>query len=422
MPELLSLAEALKLVEAETSPLPAIVKPLADADGCVLAADVASDIDSPPHDKAMMDGMAIRTADGDAERRVIEDVFAGDVPTLAVTPGTATRIMTGAPMPDGADAVIPIEQIEVLSPEAVRPTGPIPKPGKHIMPRGEALTQGEVVLHAGRRIDASTVGVLAEVGADSVTITPRPRVGILATGAELVPAAQKPGPGQIRNSNGPMVAAAVNEAGGVPIELGCPSDEESQLRAAIESGRSADVLILSGGVSAGDRDLAPGVLAGLGVKKRLHKISLKPGKPLWFGVWPRPAGGRATLVFGLPGNPVSSYVCFQLVVRPALAALAGRGFVGLDTATAELESPLRHRGGRETYLPAIVTAGPNERLAVTPAPWKGSADLAGLSRSNALLRLPVEPAELAEGAEVTVFRLPRPLRARFRGATVVQFS
>lgn len=422
MAELISLAEAMKRVEAEAPPLAPETVALELSLGCVLAADVASDVDSPPHDKAMMDGVAIRTADGDGERRVIEEVFAGDVPTLTVTAGTATRIMTGAPLPAGADAVIPIEQIEQLSPEAVRPTGPPPPPGKHIMPRGEALRRGEVVLRAGRLIDAAAVGVLAEVGAARVPVTPRPRVGILATGAELVPPAESPGPGQIRNSNGPMLAAAVREVGGEPSDLGCPSDDEQQLRAAISAGRSADVLILSGGVSAGDRDLAPGVLAGLGVQQRLHKVNLKPGKPLWFGVWPAEPGGRPTLVFGLPGNPVSSYVCFQLVVRPAMAALAGRGFVGLPRVPAQLSQPLRHRGGRQTYLPAVLAPQPSGGWSVAPAAWKGSADLAGLARASGLLELPVDPLELAAGATVPVLRLPAGSLAPAGGGFPKQFS
>ncbi|MEM6329524.1 MAG: gephyrin-like molybdotransferase Glp [Planctomycetota bacterium] len=443
MPDLLTVADALRLIEQHATVLPAEPVALTEALGRTLAADVASDVDSPPHNKAMMDGYAVRSGDGMAPRAVVEEVFAGGLPTAEVGPGQATRIMTGAPMPAGADCVTPVEQTE-LAGGSVSLTGKPPQAGKHVMPRGEAMRAGQTVLRAGAVVRPAEVALLAEVGAARVQAIRRPRVAVLPTGAELVPPSEKPGPGQIRNSNGPMLLAAVREASCQPIDAGVGPDDERGLRQAVQAARGpspageedsgADVLLLSGGVSAGDRDLAPGVLAELGVQRVLHKVAVKPGKPVWFGVWPPDAArGTPTWVFGLPGNPVSSFVCFHLFVRPLLSAIAGRGFAGLPMIRAALVKEHTHRGGRETYLPARVTtdaagkpAGPAggakpggpggtpvetpaerpvERL-VEPVAWRGSADLAGLVAANALIRLPVEPGHYPPGTQADVLLLP----------------
>jgi len=398
MPQLLTVAAALQLIESRATALAPQAVPLSEAVGLLLAEDVASDIDSPPHDKAMMDGYAVRSEDDDPLRRVVEEVFAGDVPTANVGPGEATRIMTGAPLPTGADAVTPVEQTERVGDDQVRLLAPQIQAGKHVMPRGQAMRAGDVVLGRGTMIRPAEVALLAEVGCDPAPVTPRPRVAILPTGNELAPASQQPGPGQIRNSNGPMLAAAVAEAGATPCDAGVAMDDAASLRQAILAARDAQVLLLSGGVSAGDRDLAPGILAELGVEKVLHKVAVKPGKPVWFGVWPpEQSMGAATYVFGLPGNPVSSFVCFELFVRPLLGQLAGRGFEGLAQRPAVLGADLDHRGGRETYLPAHCEPGPDGGLSVQPVRWRGSADLAGLARANCLLKLPAEPISLAAG-------------------------
>ena len=406
MSNLLSVAEALQLIQIKAAPLLAQPIALAEARGLTLAEDVSSDIDSPPHDKAMMDGYAVRSVDRDQPRQVIEQVFAGDVPRLALSAGAATRIMTGAPMPAGADAVAPVEQTEVQG-EVIRLTGPTPPAGKHVMPRGQAITAGQVVLRAGASIRSAEVALLSEVGCSQPIVFPRPTVAVLATGAELVPASVRPEPGQIRNSNGPMLRAAVVESGATPIDLGVATDDLSDLRSAISKGREAHVLLVSGGVSAGDRDLTPGVLAELGVQQVFHKVAVKPGKPLWFGLWPMAEGQGPTYVFGLPGNPVSSFVCFQLFVRPLLASLSGRGFRGLTAINAQLVEELSHRGGRETYLPATVepASGQQHQPQVKPVSWKGSADLAGLVGANALLRLSAEPQHLQPGESVPVLLL-----------------
>jgi molybdopterin molybdotransferase len=224
-------------------------------------------------------------------------------------------------------------------------------------------------------------GLLAAVGRVEALTRPRPRVAVLSTGDEVVDAPANPGPGQIRNSNGPMLTAQVARAGGVPEYLGIARDEASSLRALIEKGLAADVLVLSGGVSAGMLDLVPGTLAELGVTARLHKVNMKPGKPAFFGT------RGDVLVFGLPGNPVSALVCFELFVRPALRRLAGHGEPGPELVPARLAQEHAYRTDRPTYHPARLAAGA-AGWEVQVVPWLGSADLRGLATANAFVLLP----------------------------------
>ena len=325
---MLTIDEALARVLSHARQLAPERVRLGSALGHVLAEDVTSDVDSPPHDKSTVDGYAILAADlvaGRGEFSVIEQVVAGAVPSHAVTPGSAIQIMTGAPLPAGADAVVMIERTEML------PERPLPciriddtrcRSGQNIVRQGASLRCGEIVLERGHMVRSIEIGLLAEVGRGEVDVIRLPQVAVLATGNELVPLDQVPGPGQIRNSNEPLLAACVARAGGIPRPLGIAVDQPAELRRLIAAGLESDVLVVAGGVSAGVLDLVPGVLAELGVEQVFHKVNIKPGMPLWFGILPgQPA---AKLVFGLPGNPVSSYVCFELFVRPALARMAGR--------------------------------------------------------------------------------------------------
>ncbi|TWT88677.1 Molybdopterin molybdenumtransferase [Pseudobythopirellula maris] len=401
MSELLTVDEALALVTAEARSLEPRRVALKTALGCLLAEEAVSDVDSPPHDKAMMDGFAVVASDTSAEREVVETVMAGAVPTVALGPGQATRIMTGAPLPAGADAVIPVERSETLGEGRVRFLGPTIAAGKHVMRRGESVAAGDVVVAEGARVRPIEIAVLAEAGCAEPSVVPAPRVAVLSTGDELVGADQKPRAGQIRNSNGPMLVAAVRDAGATPLDLGAAVDTPQALRLALGAGLArADVLLLSGGVSAGDKDLVPGLLAELGVRKVFHKVAVKPGKPLWFGVRDAsendPSGaGHRCWVFGLPGNPVSSLVGFSLFVRPLLAALGGAPFVQPATAPVRLARAFSQPPGRETYLPARVDAGVAQVL-----PWRGSADIAALAGANALLRVPAAGGEFAAGQQL----------------------
>jgi molybdopterin molybdotransferase len=381
---MLSVAEGQVIVLDHTRPLPPQAVPVTAALGLVLAEDVASDIDSPPYDKALMDGYAVRSADtvgGHTALRVIEEVTAGRVPEQTVGPGQATRIMTGAPIPQGVDTVVPVERTRLLENNQVQ-IDAAPKPGQNILRRAQEMTRGQTVLPAGTIIRPQVIGLLAGVGRTAVQVHPQPTVAVLPTGDELVEAPALPGPGQIRNGNGPMLVAQIARAGGVPQYLGIARDQIDHLRSLIGEGLKASILVLSGGVSAGKLDLVPGVLHELGVQAHFHKVEMKPGKPIFFGT-----RAEGTLVFGLPGNPVSSLVCFELFVRPAMRRLMGHADPGPRMVPLQLAEDFNYASDRPTYYPARVEAGPTGWL-VRPGPWFGSADLRAVAPTNALVLFP----------------------------------
>jgi molybdopterin molybdotransferase len=384
-------------------PLPPQPTPLTtEALGRVLAEDVVSDLDLPPHDKAMMDGYAVRSADlstGRATLTIVEEVTAGRMPRRSLGPGEAARIMTGAPVPDGANAVVMVEHTQLLDPSRVAIDDRPPSPGQHVMPRGREMRAGEVVLSAGAVLLPAAFGLLATVGRTAVKAVPGPRVAVLATGDELVEAGTVPRSAQIRNSNGPMLVAMSYRAGARPEYLGIGRDEPDELRALVEKGLAADVLVLSGGVSAGKLDLVPGVLQQAGVTARVHRVAMKPGKPVFFGT-----AARGTPVFGLPGNPVSSLVCFELFVRPALRKLGGHDTVLPIPLRAALAEDFRHRSDRPTYHPAVLEEVQQGRR-VRPVAWLGSPDLKALTRADALVVFPPGQATLAAGEMFDVLPL-----------------
>lgn len=374
--------------------------------GRIVAETVVSDLDMPPFDKAMMDGYAVRSADlpeGRGRLLVIEEITAGNVPRHRVEAGQASRIMTGAPLPEGADVVVVIERTTLLDERHVAIDDRPPRPGQHIQPRGREMARGEVVVRPGDVLRPQECGVLAMVGRATVRQVPPPRVAVLATGDELVEVTLGPGPGQIRNSNATMLLAQVACAGGVPHDLGIARDSLDSLSPRIEEGlRTCEVLVLSGGVSAGKFDLVPEALRNAGVTAHFHKVALKPGKPLLFGTAERHGGKR--LVFGLPGNPVSSFVCFELFLRPALRCLAGRRDLDLPAVTAVLTEGFRHTADRPTYHPARLQAV-GTGWQVTPVRWLGSADLRAFLSANALLVLPPGDEPYPAGAAVEVLAL-----------------
>ena len=410
---MITVDQALELILERAAAAPPVQLPLAETLDSTLAEDIASDVDSPPYDKAMVDGYAVIQADlagGPVELEVLEEVAAGAVPTRPLAPGKATRIMTGAPVPPGAQAVVMVEQTEAAPAAAGAP--PSVKildthvGGGNIMLRASSLEKGRRVLAAGTVVRPIEVGLLAEVGRAEVSVHRRPTVAVLATGNELVTPDVLPGPGQIRNSNGPMLLAQAARAGARPIDLGIGRDDRHDLADLVARGLRADVLVLSGGVSAGDFDLVPQVLAEAGVKQVFHKVHLKPGKPLWFGV--QQAADRRTLVFGLPGNPVSSLVCFELFVRPALGRLAGDASRGLQRRRARLQSARDHRGDRPTYFPARLhepsgRAADNDAPQLEVAAWKGSADLAALCAADCLAYFPPGPKQYQAGDGIDAY-------------------
>ena len=384
---MLSVAEALAAVLHHAKPLPASSVDLATLPlGQVLAESIASDIDSPPYTKSLMDGYAVRSVDCahlSIVLNIVEEIAAGKMPTLPVPPQGASRIMTGAPIPDGADTVVMIERTEAVSPSQVRITTAV-KPWQNILERGKEMKAGEIILQPGSVLGPQEIGLLAAVGRTSVKLYPKPRVTVLPTGDEIVEPGNKPGPGQIRNSNGPMLLAQTMRAGGIPRYVGIGRDTAESLRSLIRDGLAgSDVLILSGGVSAGKFDLVPGVLQELGVVSRFHKVLIKPGKPLFFGT----LGEGAKLVFGLPGNPVASFVCFELFIRSALRKMSGHADPGPHQMKLPIADDFAATNDRPTYWPARIENS-QDGSRVRPLPWFGSADLRALHTANALLAIP----------------------------------
>lgn len=401
--------QAFEKVSERVSRLSPVNVPLSEALGLVLSEDVVSDVDSPPHDKAMMDGYAVVADDVSQVRSVIEEITAGVVPEQIVRMGEASRIMTGSPVPEGATGVIPVEQTESVGDTQVR-FGSLPiSDGKHIMPQATLLAKGATVLPRGTIVRPIEVGILAEVGCASVPVYPPPTVAILATGDELTAVDQVPGPGMIRNSNGPILRSCAQAYGAKPMELPVGRDDPEQLRALVAEGLDANILLVTGGVSAGVKDLVPSVLASAGVEQVFHKVALKPGKPIWFGC-SISVDGHPTLVFGLPGNPVSSLVGFHLFVRPAIEVMRGRAAkMELPTIWGELAEDFEHKSDRETFRPAYYQHN-SERgeLEITFPEWKGSADLAGLAHANCLARLANEARTYRAGERVELVPLHLP--------------
>ncbi len=381
---MLTVEQAAEIIFREAPPPRVTEVPLEAAPGHALAEECVSDVDMPPFDKAMMDGYAVRSADA-GPLEVAEVVPAGRVPAREVRPGTCAQIMTGAPLPAGADAV---QQVEKTRREGARVTLLEPVvPGQNVAPRAQDLRRGEAVLRPGRLLRAAEVGALATIGKTRVRVFARPRVAVLATGDELVPADREPGPGQIRNSNTPSLAAQVRALGLECDDLGIAADDREAIRAGIREGLRRDLLLISGGVSAGERDLVLPALEEEGVRLRMHQVLIKPGRPFCF----------APRVFGLPGNPVSSFVIFEVFVRPYLGRMMGADFAR-PRVRARLETPVTKPIDRVHYLPAGVRYEGGE-YAVRTVPWHGSADLFALTRANGFVVVPIRTT-YAEGARV----------------------
>ena len=392
---------------------PAETVDLDEALGRFLAEDVAMDHDVPAFDRATMDGFAIRSADAcapGARLLSIETVHAGRTPTRTVGPGQAVMIMTGAPLPAGADAVVPIEDTS-LAERGHRAVFVVPigagsddgglrvevrvavRPGQAVSRRGEQVAAGGTVARAGTRIHAALVGVLATAGKPRVKVATRPRVAIVTTGDEVVPASETPGPAALRDGNGPALAAQARRAGAAPTRAGPVRDDPAALAEAFRASLAADVLCVAGGVSMGEKDLVPGVLTSLGVERVFHKWSVKPGGPLWFG------RRGATLVFGLPGNPAAGFVGFEVLVVPALRALLGAPFAPRETVRARYEGTISKPSPRRLYVP-VRRGAAGTACTATPVRWTGSGDPFGLALADGLAVVPegarIEPAGAAE--------------------------
>jgi molybdopterin molybdotransferase len=403
---MLAVADALALILANTDRLPGEACPAGPLLlGRVLAEDVVSDIDSPPFAKSMVDGYALRHQDlgpQGATLRIVEEIFAGQVPRKMLREGEAAGIMTGAPIPAGADAVVMHEKTELSADSSqVRIGGPATA-GQNILPQGQEMGRGEQVLPVGTMLRPEELGLLAAVGRTTLRVYRQPTAALLSTGDELVEPAHRPGPGQIRNSNASMLLGQIVRAGCRGEYLGIARDTPGELRPRLLEGLRHDVLIVSGGVSAGKADLAPGLLQEAGVEAIFHKVAIKPGKPLFFGRKSR------TLVFGLPGNPVSGFVGFEVFIRPALRKMMGWSRSASETAVAQLAKEFRYKSDRTLYHPARlhvqgdVLQGGSGNLTAEPLDWRGSADLLTVCRAQGLIILPPGEQTLAAGAKVEV--------------------
>jgi len=362
----------------------------------VLAEDVTADRDLPPFHRAIRDGYAVRSSDLTglpAVLRCVGEVPAGRTFEAEVRPGQCVSIMTGAPLPEGADAVVMVEHTVSRGNDIEIQRGV--QPWENLVLRGREAPQGARILARARRLRAAEIGLLASVGKATVAVYRQPCVAILPTGDELVPVEQPPQWFQIRNSNSTALAAQVKSANGVPLELGIAPDRADPLKEMIERGRDSDLLLLSGGVSMGKFDLVEEVLAELGAEFYFRGTAIRPGKPLVFGRI------RDLFFFGLPGNPVSTFVTFELFVRPALALLSGAAFEAPVFLRARLAKPFRQKTGLTMFLPARVQMQDRDPV-VEPVGWQGSGDLVGVAAANCFLVIHPGQTELAAGDWVDV--------------------
>lgn len=392
---LISTDEARRRVLASVEALTAEPVALEAALGRVVAEDVHSRSDMPPFDSSAMDGFAVGPGE-EGELAIAGESRAGSPSADRLRPGLAMAISTGAAVPEGASAVVPVERAEV-SEHAVRV--PATPEGDNIRRRGEALRHGDVLLRRGAQLGPAAVGVLASAGLSEVLCARRPRVAILATGDELVPPGQALEPGQIWSSNPLALAGQVTLAGGETVSSETVADDPGATRSALgQALESADVVCVSGGVSVGPHDHVKGALAHLGVSESFWGVALKPGKPTWFGTLER--GGRTVLAYGLPGNPVSAMVTFQLFVRPALRALQGAD-PGAARTTAVLDEPVRRVLTREHAVRCVLRSA-QDGLHVYPTGPQGSHVLSSMSAAEALAMIAAGEGTANAGERVPV--------------------
>jgi molybdopterin molybdotransferase len=392
---MLSVEEAARTVAQRIARLPAEQVPLRDARSRILAANLVAPRALPTFDNSAMDGYAARSSELPATLPVIATVAAGQVLTEAIPARVAVRIMTGAPMPQGLDTVVIQEEATVEGRDVTLPASPV---GDNLRRAGEDIAAGDIAVRGGERLDAAELGLLAALGYTDVPVARAPRVALIATGDELVSAADSPSMGQIIDSSAHTLAALIAGCGGIATYVGIAKDDPITLTALIASAMNHDVVITTGGVSVGDRDHVRAALKSAGVELELWKVAMKPGKPFSFGM-----NGNVP-VFGLPGNPVSTFVAFELFVRPALLAMQGAAVTTRPHARVVLPSGYRKQAGRTHYIRAKVVRD-GERLIAHPHPKQGSAMLSSLVGCNALVELPAEATEILPNSVVPAILL-----------------
>ncbi len=417
MERVLSYPEALGEVlrHADTLPFPARSERLAllEARGRTLAEPILAERDQPPFARSTRDGFAVQSADLAANGAVLRlhgSVRAGEQWTgAALRPGEALEIMTGAPVPAGADAILMVEHTEAGAAEEVRPlAGRRLRPGENIVPAGAEARKGNVLVPRGRRIEVPEISLAASCGYSQLAVTPRPEVAIVATGDELVGLDAQPAAWQIRNSNTFSLAALVEAEAARALPLPVARDTHDDLQARLRESEGVDLLLLSGGVSMGKYDLVEAALRERGAEFFFTGALIQPGKPVVFGRLPRrdPAraastGGPWTYIFGLPGNPISTEVCFRLFVAPLLRAMVGRTERAPRFAAAQLAEEVKGGARVTRFLPATLE-GDWAAVRVRPVPWQGSGDLAANGRANCFVVLPAEVNAFPQGETVRV--------------------
>lgn len=378
-----------EVLAARTQPADETVL-IEDSPGRVLAEAIPADRDYPPFNRAMRDGFAVRASDIPGRLRVVGEVRAGERFRSSLQPGEAIEIMTGAPVPDGADAVVMVEHTSRRDDGTVGIDHSLVS-GSNIASAAGDAREGTPVLRAGERIDFTSVAWLATTGHTFVSVFARPRVAIIATGDEIVPVSDTPATHQIRNSNSYSLAAQVRRAGGEPFILPVARDDKQATAHLIAQGLEADLLLLSGGVSAGKYDFVEAALAEFGAEFFFDRILIQPGQPLVFGK------ARNKFFFGLPGNPASTMVTFELFGRAALQLLSGANDAPLPLTLARLTRAFHHKPGLTRFLPAQISCAE-----VTPVDWQGSGDVPSLCRANAFLVADSGQADYAAGDLIPV--------------------
>jgi len=401
---MIPVAEAIQIVIEQTRKLPAEPVSLAQARGRFLAEDVVADSDLPPFDRSQMDGYAVRASDVEsvpAKLRVVGESAAGRGWHNEMNQGEAVRIMTGAPVPSGADSVQQVELTRDLGPSEVEIVETVTA-GRSIVRRGSEIKAGQKVLSAGELIGAAAMAVLASFGYAEITVGRQPRVAVLATGSELVAVDQQPDQDQIRDSNNFTITAYAELAGAIVERLPLAGDDTALLKRQIaEAADRSDIVITSGGVSVGVYDFTKPALRELGAEFFFERVALRPGKPTVFARLP-----NGTLFFGLPGNPVSVSVTFNLFARTAMLAMQGAKDPALPHVWAVLARNVKGAVERESYLPAELSVSEEGILAATPLKWGGSSDFVGFVRSRLLIIVPPDTGVVEAGARVRIVRLP----------------
>ena len=402
--------EALRRILERTPRLPAETVGLGEARGRVLLEDVFADRDLPPFHRSAVDGYAVRAAClvSGGRLRVVDQVPAGTMPRVAVGPGEAAAVMTGAPIPEGADAAIMVEETVregdfVVWPAPGRNPPPV-EPGNRVTARGAEVRKGAKLLEAGIRVSPAGVGLLATVGKARVAVARRPRVAVFSTGDELRhPRSSRLGPAQIRDANSHMIAARCR-ALGLPVRrLGFAPDDPERLAVTIRAGLAADALFVSGGVSMGRYDYVEPVLERAGVRLFVTAVAIRPGKPFVFGIR---EGSRPVLVFGLPGNPVSALTTFEVFARPALDAMQGIADPRPPRLLVRLLAPASNHGPRRAFLPARAGVSDDGTLTAQPIRSQGSGDIAAVALANALVVVPEDVEAIPAGASAEAQPLP----------------